>query len=57
MDQREDIFKQIQLPRKSNTWGYGGQHYTRIEKSLVASATDANDWVDLYLVQKFPWYE
>ena len=54
MDQREEISKQIQLPRKSNSRGYGGRHCTRTAKSLLENATDANDWGDLFLVQKFP---
>jgi len=54
MDLQEDISKQTQLPRKSNSQDYGGRHSTEIAKTLLVDVTDANDLVDLCQAQKFP---
>ena len=34
MDLQEDISKQTELQRKSNSQGYGGRHFTEIAKFL-----------------------
>ena len=55
MDLQEDISKQTQLPRKSNSQDYGGRHSIEIAKVLLDDVNiDVNDLVDLCRAQKFP---
>ena len=48
MDLQEDISKQTQLQRKSNSHDYGGRRSTEIAKVLLVDVTDVNYLVDLY---------
>ena len=57
MDLQEDISKQTQVQRKSNSRDYGGRHSIEIAKILLVDVTDVNDLVDPYRAQKFPWYQ
>ena len=43
MDLQEDISKQTQQQRKSNSQGYGGRHFTEIAKKLLVNVTGVND--------------
>ena len=56
MDLQEEIFKRIQLQKKSNSQDYGGRRSTKIAKLLLVDMTGANDLVDLCQAQKCPRY-
>ena len=43
MDLQEDIFKQTQLQRKSNSQDYGGWHSIEIANILLFDVIDVNE--------------